>query len=116
METLPTRSAGDENGWQPFDSLDYKAIEGDPDLHFLALREQDSGVLFTGFVSAQPSKFELFMPFNETICVLEGELRVELEDGSSADVGPGDSVALPKGTLVTWTIKSPLKEFAVLTD
>jgi uncharacterized cupin superfamily protein len=50
----------------------------------------------------------------EVAFVLEGSVRIELEDGASFEVGPGDLFSLPPGVATTWHISVPFKEVWVL--
>jgi uncharacterized cupin superfamily protein len=48
------------------------------------------------------------------VFVIEGSARIELEDGASFEVGPGDLFSLPPGVATTWQISVPFKEVWVL--
>jgi uncharacterized cupin superfamily protein len=50
----------------------------------------------------------------EVVFVIEGSARIELEDGASFEVGPGDLFSLPPGVATTWQISVPFKEVWVL--
>jgi uncharacterized cupin superfamily protein len=50
----------------------------------------------------------------ETILVLEGSARIEIESGPTLELGPGDVASLPAGAQTTWHITTPFKEFWVL--
>ena len=50
----------------------------------------------------------------EVVFVIEGSARIELEDGASFEVGPGDLFSLPPGVATTWHISVPFKEVWVL--
>jgi uncharacterized cupin superfamily protein len=52
----------------------------------------------------------------EVAFILEGSARIELGDGSSVELGPGDLFSLPPGLETTWHITPPFKEVWVLTD
>jgi uncharacterized cupin superfamily protein len=116
MKSLLSSAAADDSAWQPFTWIDYEPLEGDPDIHILPLQEHENGVMLAGLATAQKSKFDLLMPFNETLYVIEGAIRTELEDGTVMELRPGDSGTFAKGSRVIWTIEETLKEFFVLTD
>ena len=62
-----------------------------------------------------PATFPLTWPGDETIIVLEGEVRIELVDtGEVVELKEGDIASFPKGARSVWTVKSPFKEFFVL--
>ena len=46
--------------------------------------------------------------------MLEGAARIEIEDGPTLDLRPGDMVALPKGAVTRWHLTLPFKEMWVL--
>ncbi len=50
----------------------------------------------------------------ETIHVLEGSVRIEIADGPTFDLQPGDIASLPAGAVTTWHVTTPFKEFWVL--
>jgi uncharacterized cupin superfamily protein len=50
----------------------------------------------------------------ETILVLEGNARIEIDSGPTLELGPGDVASLPAGAQTTWHITTPFKEFWVL--
>jgi uncharacterized cupin superfamily protein len=50
----------------------------------------------------------------EVALVLEGSVRIELEDGTALDLGVGDLFSLPPGRPTTWHITAPFKEMWVL--
>jgi uncharacterized cupin superfamily protein len=46
----------------------------------------------------------------ETVLILEGAARVEVEGGPDLELGVGDIVSLPKGAVTTWHLTLPFKE------
>ena len=50
----------------------------------------------------------------ETICILEGRVRIELEGGGELDLGPGDIASLQPGVATVWHVTTPFKEFWVI--
>ena len=52
-------------------------------------------------------------PFDETIYVVEGAMRIEVEGGEAVELAEGDSASFNKGTKVAWTIHRPVTEFFV---
>ncbi|MEO8328667.1 MAG: cupin domain-containing protein [Candidatus Nanopelagicales bacterium] len=55
-------------------------------------------------------------PNRETIHVLEGSVRIEIADGQTLELGPGDIASLPAGIEEVWHITAPFKEFWVLSE
>ena len=50
----------------------------------------------------------------ETIHVLEGSVRIEIADGPTLELRPGNIASLPAGSATTWHVTTPFKEFWVL--
>ena len=46
----------------------------------------------------------------ETIVILEGTVRIEIEDGVTLELGVGDMASLPKGAVTTWYPSPDFKE------
>lgn len=56
------------------------------------------------------------LPGRETVLVLEGAARIELDDGAVLELKAGDMASLPAGASTTWYLTTPFKEFWVITD
>jgi ethanolamine utilization protein EutQ (cupin superfamily) len=54
------------------------------------------------------------IPERETLIVLEGRARIEIADGPTLELGPGDMASLPEGAETTWHLTTPFKEFWVI--
>jgi len=54
------------------------------------------------------------LPRRETIIVLEGRAKIELADGPTLNLGPGDLASLPAGAQTTWHLTTPFREFWVI--
>jgi uncharacterized cupin superfamily protein len=50
------------------------------------------------------------LPQTEVLLVLEGEARIEIEDGPTLELKPGDMASLPEGAQTRWRITAPFKE------
>lgn len=88
----------------------------DAELKVAPLEQADGNQVMVGVYACGPGRTNLMLEQNETIHILEGEVRVELDNGDAVELGPGDIAFLPKGHLSTWTIKTPFKELFVLHD
>ena len=53
-------------------------------------------------------------PARETLLVLEGEAHIEIEGGPTLDLKSGDLASIPAGSVTTWRVTPPFKEFWVL--
>jgi len=49
------------------------------------------------------------LPERETILVLEGTVRIEIEDGPTLELKPGDLASIPKGAETTWHRTYPFR-------
>jgi quercetin dioxygenase-like cupin family protein len=67
---------------------------------------------FTKDADQQPPTWVL--PATQVLLVLEGEARVEIEDGPILELKAGDMACLPKGAATTWDLTLPFKEMWVL--
>jgi quercetin dioxygenase-like cupin family protein len=54
------------------------------------------------------------LPATQVLLVLEGEARIEIEDGPELNLKTGDMACLPKGAATTWHLTLPFKELWVL--
>jgi uncharacterized protein len=50
------------------------------------------------------------LPARETIVILEGRVRIEIQDGPTLELGPGDIASMPKGATTTWHPSPDFKE------
>ena len=50
------------------------------------------------------------LPERESVLILEGAARIEIEGGPTLDLNVGDMASLPKGALTTWHLTLPFKE------
>jgi uncharacterized cupin superfamily protein len=46
----------------------------------------------------------------ETIVVLEGAARIEIDGGPTLELAAGDMASIPKGALTTWHLTQPYRE------
>jgi quercetin dioxygenase-like cupin family protein len=78
----------------------------------------DTGAMRAGlsrFASdADPEPPPWVLPQTEILLVLEGAARIEIEEGPTLDLGPGDMASLPKGAVTRWRLTLPFKEMWVL--
>jgi uncharacterized cupin superfamily protein len=54
------------------------------------------------------------LPARETILILEGAARIEIDQGSVLELTAGDIASLPAGARTTWHLTTPFKEFWVI--
>jgi uncharacterized cupin superfamily protein len=56
------------------------------------------------------STFDWFYSEPETFYVLEGDVKVDMDDGSSVEFGPGDLVTFAKGVGCKWDVRKPIRK------
>jgi quercetin dioxygenase-like cupin family protein len=54
------------------------------------------------------------LPQRQVFLVLEGEARIEIANGPTLELKPGDMASLPKGAETKWHLTTPFKEMWVL--
>ncbi len=97
--------------------LEGHIVSGDPKAKIHWIRREGSGVgmLQTGLFIAQPSVCRWVFEGDETIYVIEGEVRIDfVESGESVELIAGDIASFPKGVDAIWTFRKQFKEFFVL--
>ncbi|MDN4172360.1 cupin domain-containing protein [Nocardioides sp. SOB77] len=100
--------------WQP---VGVTIHEGDPAGRGFTLYESDeNGTRGTGVFECDPGKTTYTLEYNEIIYVLEGEVTIELENGSKVDLRAGMQAFLPAGHVSTWTFHTKFREVWVLAD
>lgn len=116
MNEIKAASAADValETWQP-DGV--RILSGDPAGRGFTLHEDfENGARGAGIFECEASKTSYVLETNEIIYVLEGEVTIELDNGSRVDLKIGDMAFLPAGHLSTWTFHTKFREFWVLAD
>jgi uncharacterized cupin superfamily protein len=62
--------------------------------------------------AAEPIRWTL--PGRETVLILEGGARIEIDGGAVLELVAGDIASLPAGAATTWHLTTPFKEFWVM--
>jgi uncharacterized cupin superfamily protein len=104
----------DAADFEPFPLDPGDILEGEPNSVVHWLRNDGESGLATGIFRSEPAKARYAWSQDETIHVLEGEVRIEFEDGEVLELKRGDVASFRKGDRAVWHIKSPFKEFFVL--
>ena len=68
------------------------------------------GVMSWPIWEKEVSKFDWFYSEPETFFVLEGKVRVELDEGEPVEFGKGDLVTFPQGVGCKWDVQEPIKK------
>ena len=99
-------------------SLSATAWEPDPEvggeMHVLCGGHGAESGLSRFTESTEPVRWTL--PGRETLLVLEGAARIEIDGGPVLELTAGDMASLPAGASTTWYLTTPFREFWVITD
>ncbi|NQT33394.1 MAG: cupin domain-containing protein [Candidatus Omnitrophica bacterium] len=82
----------------------------------ITVKKPDSDELETLGVNSWPiwekeiSRFDWSYSDQETCYILEGNAKVETEDGDTVVFGEGDLVMFPKGLNCVWDIQAPIRK------
>ena len=58
--------------------------------------------------------FRWWFGLDETVTIVEGSVRIEVDGEESIDLGPGDAAYFPAGRWSTWTVDEYVRKHAVL--
>jgi uncharacterized cupin superfamily protein len=99
-------------------SLDADGWEHDEEtgglVHLLRADEAvQAGLWKPGAVAGKVIELEL--QADETLLVLEGSGRLEVDDGPALELSPGVMVSLQKGARTKWVVDAAFREFWVYT-
>ncbi len=81
-----------------------------PGEEWYAYRNSD-GRFSTGVWRRVPETGGFDLTYNELACLMEGNVDIEAEDGSTRAIGPGDVLSTPIGSKGIWRARTPVKKF-----
>jgi uncharacterized cupin superfamily protein len=76
---------------------------------------RDGQTYKAGMWRADPSECPYYFAADETFVMIDGVLRIKLEDGTTLEFSPGDTGSFVKGTNSTWTVVEPVVHFFIQT-
>jgi uncharacterized protein len=88
-----------------------QVVSGAPEVRVLALHDDDA--LAVG-VWQHSTGVSTDVEADEVFVVLSGRATVEVADGPTLEVGPGDVGLLPAGARTTWTVHETLRKIYVV--
>jgi uncharacterized cupin superfamily protein len=94
----------DSEDWVPFEVGVVKWLRQDDDVQ--------AGI-WRCTTAEQPDVHVAEFEMNETVMILSGRVRVDIEDGPSVELAPGDTASFVKGTVGHWTLIEDVEEFFV---
>ncbi len=73
-----------------------------------------TGRLFSGIWTSTAGSWAVDYSEEEVCVILEGRVRLEGEDGTASEFGPGDAFAIPSGFKGVWTSLEPVRKLYVV--
>jgi uncharacterized cupin superfamily protein len=109
METTTGAFAlsGADAAREPYDegtTVQWLRRDGDGDRHY-------DGGIWRATTEQLPEPFEYEFEHDETLYLISGAMRIEVEGGESYDFEAGDAASFNRGTKVRWTILADVEEF-----
>lgn len=110
-QTVPTSKVSATN-FEPFMYKDKPFGE----VHWLRTTSgSEDRVLYAGLWKSEPAALDYaFDAGDETIHVLGGHLRVEMDNGDVVELDEGDVASFPKGHSCKWIMTTPFSKFFVI--
>jgi uncharacterized cupin superfamily protein len=108
------KSSIDGSGFEPYEIPEEDVLEGEPNARIHWIRPEGNGSQAVGIYRGDPASFRYSWETDETVHVLEGSVRVELEDGDTVELGVGDIASFTAGGRGVWHILEPFCEVFVL--
>jgi len=85
------------------------------DVSWLRDTVRDGRTYKAGMWRAGVSSCPYYFAADETFVMIEGVLRITLEDGEVLTFGPGDTASFTLGTHSTWEVLEPVLHFFIQT-
>lgn len=113
-EPLIHHSNDSPDQFEPFPLPEVSEGEPNARVHWIRKEGSEGATLMVGIFTANPSRFGYEFEADETIHILAGRVRIQLDSGDVVELQPGDIASFPKGAHATWEILEPFREFFVL--
>ena len=107
-------SSVDGADFESFAHPEDDVLAGQPNPRVHWLRPEGHGSQAAGVFRCDPAVFRYAWEGDETIHVLEGSVRIEVEGGEALDLGVGDLASFNAGDRGVWRVLEPFCEFFVL--
>jgi len=104
----------DSSDFEPFELPPDDVLEGQPNARIHWVRPEGNGSQAAGVFRCDPSVFRYAWDADETIHVLEGEVRIEVDGADSFTLGPGGIASFSAGDSGVWNVLAPFCEVFVL--
>jgi uncharacterized cupin superfamily protein len=117
MDTISTIDLGTDApaAYEPFHGF-AEVLEGDPTAGVAWLRTTATGdgTLYAGIFVVQPSRFRYDFAHDECLHLIEGDVEIVVEGEAPVHLRAGDVASFSAGTTSTWTVRTPLRKFFVI--
>ena len=100
---------------ESFGFPDEDVLEGEPNARVHWLRPEGHGSQLAGVFRCEPAVFRYTWEADETIHVLEGSVRIEVDGGPSVELTVGGIASCSGGDHGIWHVLEPFCELFVLT-
>lgn len=97
--------------WEPDLGEAAEVLEGEMKMTWRVLSVSPDGRNATGLWAAEPHRVRLTHPFHESYVLLSGRLTATPEGGEPRQLGPGDSIVLPRGTVWECEVHEPVRKY-----
>jgi hypothetical protein len=94
---------------EPGDLDASQVLDGSPSVTERVLHESSDGRIVRGLWRITEGTVT-DVEQDELFVVLEGRATIQVEEGPTLDVGPGDVCVLERGARTTWTVHEPLRK------
>ena len=84
------------------------------EIRWLQSPDPASATLEVGLWRSGPATYDYLFAVDETFCVLEGAVTIDLPDsGETLELGEGDTAYFRAGTRSVWRVTKPFKKFVI---
>ena len=104
----------DSSEFESFAFPDEDVLEGVPNARIHWLRPEGQGAQVVGVYRCDPAVFRYTWEADETIHVLEGRVRIDVEGESSVELAVGGIASFSAGDRGVWHVLEPFCELFVL--
>ena len=97
-----------------FEVAPEKLLAGDPRQGVANLYSDATNQFHSGIWEAEPATWRVSYTEHEYCLILQGRIRMTGDDGSLAEVGPGDSFVIPAGYTGIWQVLEKARKVYVI--
>jgi uncharacterized cupin superfamily protein len=102
--------------WEPELGDGATVLDGEMKMEWRVLFVSPDGRQAAGVWATIPHRARLVHPFHESYVVLAGKVTATPEGGEPRELGPGDAIVLPKGTVWEVEFHEPTRKYWTIYD